>query len=72
MAGSDTLADGGNQPRDAVAFWDLTAARLGHRGLWSQPASRRALRACPLARESIPAASDREYRRWMGRLMERA
>ena len=64
----DTLADPHNNLRDAVEFWDLTnrqdwdiveQSQLGISSRVYQPGPYS-------ARESIPAAWDREYLRWMG------
>ena len=65
----DTVADPHNNIRDGVEFWDLTnrqdwdiveQSQLGIR-------SRRYAPGPYSPRESVPAAWDREYLRWMGR-----
>ncbi len=64
----DTLADSSNNIRDAIEFWDLTnrqdwdIVERGQLGI----ASRRYTPGPYSARESIPAAWDREYLRMMG------
>ena len=66
----DTIADSGNNIRDAIEFWDLTNRQdwdiversqlgIGSRRYSPGPYS---------ARESIPAAWDREYLKLMGRV----
>jgi len=64
----DTLADSGNNIRDAIEFWDLT-----NRQDWDIVAQSQlgigSSRYAPgpySPRESIPAAWDREYLSWMG------
>ena len=65
----ETVADPGSNIRDAIEFWDLTNRQdwdiveqsqlgIGSRRYQPGPYS---------PRESIPAAWDREYLRWMGR-----
>ena len=65
----DTLADGGNNLKDAVEFWDLTNRQdwdiVGQSQLGIS--SRRYEPGPYSPRESIPAAWDRGYRKWMGR-----
>jgi len=62
-----TVADAGSNMRDAIEFWDLTnrqdwdIVRQSQRGI----ASRRYAPGPYSPRESIPAAWDREYLRWM-------
>ncbi len=65
----DTLSDDSNNIRDAVEFWDLTNRQDWDIVERSQLgiASRRYTPGPYSARESIPAAWDREYLRWMGR-----
>ena len=65
----DTLADSGNNLRDAVEFWDLTNRQDWDIVAQSQLgiSSRRYAPGPYSPRESIPAAWDREYRRWMER-----
>jgi Rieske 2Fe-2S family protein len=65
----ETLGDPGSNIRDAIEFWDLT-----NRQDWDiveqcqlGVASRRYAPGPYSPRESIPAAWDREYSRWMGR-----
>ena len=63
----DTVADPNNNIRDGVEFWDVTnrqdwdIVEQSQRGI----ASRRYQPGPYSARESIPAAWDREYLRWM-------
>ncbi|MGH7724058.1 MAG: aromatic ring-hydroxylating oxygenase subunit alpha [Candidatus Eiseniibacteriota bacterium] len=65
----DTVRDGSKNIRDAIEFWDLTnrqdwdIVERSQRGI----SSRRYEPGPYSARESIPAAWDREYLRWMGR-----
>jgi Rieske 2Fe-2S family protein len=67
---SDTVRDGSKNIRDAIEFWDLTnrqdwdIVERSQRGI----SSRRYEPGPYSARESIPAAWDREYLRWMGRV----
>ena len=66
----DTLADSNNNIRDAIEFWDLTNRQdwdiVGQSQLGIS--SRRYAPGPYSARESVPAAWDREeYVRWMGR-----
>jgi Rieske 2Fe-2S family protein len=65
----ETLADNGNNIRDAIEFWDLTNRQdwdiVGQSQLGI--ASRRYTPGPYSPRESIPAAWDREYLRLMGR-----
>ncbi|MEK7347601.1 MAG: aromatic ring-hydroxylating dioxygenase subunit alpha [Candidatus Eisenbacteria bacterium] len=65
----DTLADPGNNIRDAIEFWDLTNRQdwdiVGQSQLGV--ASRRYAPGPYSPRESVPAAWDREYRGWMGK-----
>jgi Rieske 2Fe-2S family protein len=65
----DTLADPANGIRDAVEFWDLTNRQDWDIVERSQlgVSSRRYVTGPYSARESIPAAWDREYLRQMGR-----
>ena len=65
----DTVRDGSTNIRDAIEFWDLTnrqdwdiveRSQLGISSSRYEPGPYS-------ARESIPAAWDREYLRWMGR-----
>jgi Rieske 2Fe-2S family protein len=65
----ETLADSGSRIRDAIEFWDLT-----NRQDWDiveqcqlGVASRRYAPGPYSPRESIPAAWDREYAKWMRR-----
>ena len=65
----ETLAGASNNIRDGIEFWDLT-----NREDWSViersqlgVASRRYVPGPYSPRESIPAAWDREYLKWMGR-----
>ena len=64
----ETLADRGSNIRDAIEFWDLTnrqdwdIVEQCQRGV----ASRRYVPGPYSPRESIPAAWDREYLKWMG------
>jgi Rieske 2Fe-2S family protein len=66
---SDTVADPNNNIRDGVEFWDLTNRQdwdivaLSQLGI----SSRRYSPGPYSPRESVPAAWDREYLRWMGR-----
>jgi phenylpropionate dioxygenase-like ring-hydroxylating dioxygenase large terminal subunit len=64
----DTLRDGANNLKDAVEFWDLTNRQdwdiVGQSQLGIS--SRRYEPGPYSPRESIPAAWDREYRKWMG------
>jgi phenylpropionate dioxygenase-like ring-hydroxylating dioxygenase large terminal subunit len=66
----ETLADSGNNIRDAIEFWDLTNRQdwdiieQCQRGV----ASRRYVPGPYSPRESIPAAWDREYLNWMARV----
>jgi Rieske 2Fe-2S family protein len=66
----ETVADAGNNIRDAVEFWDLTNRQdwdiVGRSQLGVS--SRRYAPGPYSPRESIPAAWDREYLRLMGRL----
>jgi Rieske 2Fe-2S family protein len=65
----ETLADPKNNIQDAIDFWDLTnrqdwdIVERSHLGI----RSRRYVPGPYSPRESIPAAWDREYLRWMGR-----
>ena len=65
----DTLADPGNNIRDAIDFWDLTNRQdwdiVGQSQLGIS--SRRYAPGPYSPRESVPAAWDREYVRLMGR-----
>jgi len=65
----DTLASGGENIRDAIEFWDLTNRQdwdiVGQSQLGIS--SRRYAPGPYSARESVPAAWDREYLRLMGR-----
>ena len=65
----DTLADPGNNIRDAIEFWDLTNRQdwdiVGQSQLGIS--SRRYAPGPYSPRESVPAAWDREYLRLMGR-----
>jgi glycine betaine catabolism A len=65
----DTLADPGANPADAIEFWDVTNRQDWDIVARSQLgiASRRYAPGPYSARESIPAAWDREYLRQMGR-----
>jgi Rieske 2Fe-2S family protein len=65
----DTVADPNNNLRDAVEFWDLTNRQDWDIVEQSQLGiASRVYRPGPYsARESIPAAWDREYLRWIGR-----
>jgi Rieske 2Fe-2S family protein len=65
----DTLADSGNNIRDAIEFWDLTNRQDWDIVAQSQLgiASRRYAPGPYSPRESVPAAWDREYLRRMGR-----
>jgi glycine betaine catabolism A len=65
----DTLADAGNNLKDAVEFWDLTNRQDWDIVGWSQLgiSSRRYVPGPYSPRESMPAAWDREYLRQMGR-----
>jgi len=65
----DTLADPDNNIRDGVEFWDLTNRQDWDIVERSQLgiSSRRYAPGPYSARESIPAAWDREYRRMLGR-----
>ena len=62
-----TITDAGSNTRDAIDFWDVTnrqdwdIVRQSQRGI----ASRRYAPGPYSPRESIPAAWDREYMRWM-------
>jgi Rieske 2Fe-2S family protein len=64
----DTLTDPANNIRDAIEFWDVTNRQdwdiieRGQQGI----SSRRYVPGPYSARESIPAAWDREYRRLIG------
>jgi Rieske 2Fe-2S family protein len=65
----ETLADPANNIRDAIEFWDLT-----NRQDWDiveqcqlGVTSRRYIPGPYSPRESVPAAWDREYLKWMGR-----
>src|SRR5580765_3407329 len=64
----DTVRDGSTNIRDAIEFWDLTNRQdwdIVERGQLGISSSR--YEPGPYsARESIPAAWDREYLRWMG------
>jgi Rieske 2Fe-2S family protein len=64
-----TLADRANNLRDAVEFWDLTNRQDWDIVAQSQLgiSSRRYEPGPYSPRESIPAAWDREYRKWMER-----
>ena len=64
-----TLADPANNIRDGIEFWDLTNRQDWDIVAQSQLgiASRRYTPGPYSPRESIPAAWDREYLRWMGR-----
>ena len=65
----DTIRDGAKNIRDAIEFWDVTnrqdwdIVERSQQGI----ASRRYEPGPYSSRESIPAAWDREYLRWMGR-----
>ena len=65
----DTLADPGNNIKDAIEFWDLTNRQdwdiVGQSQLGIS--SRRYAPGPYSPRESVPAAWDREYLRMMGR-----
>jgi phenylpropionate dioxygenase-like ring-hydroxylating dioxygenase large terminal subunit len=65
----DTIRDGSKNIRDAIEFWDLTNRQDWDIVEQSQLgiSSRRYETGPYSARESIPAAWDREYLRWMGR-----
>ena len=65
----DTLADPSSRTRDAIEFWDLTNRQDWEIVEWSQRgvSSRRYGTGPYSARESVPAAWDREYLRQMGR-----
>ena len=65
----DTLAAADNNIRDGIEFWDLTNRQDWDIVEQSQLgiASRRYQPGPYSPRESIPAAWDREYLRWMGR-----
>jgi len=65
----DTLRDGARNIQDAIEFWDLTNRQDWDIVERSQLgiSSRRYEPGPYSARESIPAAWDREYLRWMGR-----
>jgi len=65
----ETVADPANNIRDGIEFWDLTNRQDWDIVEQSQlgVASRRHQPGPYSARESIPAAWDREYLRWMGR-----
>jgi Rieske 2Fe-2S family protein len=65
----DTIRDGSKNIRDAIEFWDLTNRQDWDIVEQSQLgiASRRYEPGPYSARESIPAAWDREYLAWMGR-----
>ena len=65
----DTVRDGSKNIRDAIEFWDLTNRQDWDIVERSQLgiASRRYEPGPYSARESIPAAWDREYLKWMGR-----
>jgi Rieske 2Fe-2S family protein len=64
-----TLADPANNIRDGIEFWDLTNRQDWDIVAQSQLgiASRRYTPGPFSPRESVPAAWDREYLRWMGR-----
>src|SRR5437867_711712 len=66
---TDTLADPSSHTRDAIEFWDLTNRQDWEIVEWSQRgvSSRRYGTGPYSARESVPAAWDREYLRQMGR-----
>jgi Rieske 2Fe-2S family protein len=65
----DTLADAGNNIKDAIEFWDITNRQdwdiVGQSQLGIS--SRRYAPGPYSPRESVPAAWDREYLRMMGR-----
>jgi Rieske 2Fe-2S family protein len=65
----ETAADAASNARDAIEFWDLTNRQDWDIVAQSQLGitSRRYAPGPYSARESIPAAWDREYLRWMGR-----
>ena len=65
----DTIRDGSKNIRDAIEFWDLTNRQDWDIVERSQLgiSSRRYDPGPYSARESIPAAWDREYLKWMGR-----
>ena len=65
----DTIRDGSKNIRDAIEFWDLTNRQDWDIVERSQLgiSSRRYEPGPYSARESIPAAWDREYLKWMGR-----
>ena len=65
----DTIRDGSKNIRDAIEFWDLTNRQDWDIVEQSQLgiSSRRYETGPYSARESIPAAWDREYLRWLGR-----
>ena len=65
----DTVRDGAKNIRDAIEFWDLTNRQDWDIVERSQLgiSSRRYEPGPYSARESIPAAWDREYLKWMGR-----
>ena len=65
----DTVRDGSKNIRDAIEFWDLTNRQDWDIVERSQLgiSSRRYEPGPYSARESIPAAWDREYLKWMGR-----
>jgi len=65
----DTVRDGSKNIRDAIEFWDLTNRQDWDIVEQSQLgiSSKRYEPGPYSARESIPAAWDREYLRWMGR-----
>jgi Rieske 2Fe-2S family protein len=65
----DTVRDGSKNIRDAIDFWDLTNRQDWDIVERSQLgiSSRRYEPGPYSARESIPAAWDREYLKWMGR-----
>ena len=64
-----TLEDSASNIRDGIEFWDLTNRQDWEISERSQLgiASRRYTPGPFSPRESIPAAWDREYLRWMGR-----
>jgi len=65
----ETLANPANNMRDGIEFWDLTNRQDWDIVAQSQLGiSSRRYRPGPYSpRESVPAAWDREYLRWMGR-----